>query len=212
MRAERGELGQGAGVPRVLMCSVLVAALSVLSVPFGESAAVAEPATRPQPTALTTMAGPDNPPEQRFGWPLTGFPAVVRGFHPPAFRYGSGHRGVDLAAVAGAPVLAAGTGTVVFAGMVAGRAVISVSHDGGLRTTYEPVTAIVNAGQRVTKGEQIGTAQPGHAGCPVAVCLHWGAFRSRAQAPNPGEAERNYVDPRWLVAGTKVRLLPMDPV
>jgi murein DD-endopeptidase MepM/ murein hydrolase activator NlpD len=175
----------------------------------GGSAVIAESAARPWPAALTIMAGLDQL-DRRFGWPLPGSPAVVRGFHPPAFRYGPGHRGVDLAAVAGAPVLAAGTGTVVFAGMVADRGVVSVSHDGDLRTTYEPVTATVSAGQRVTKGEQIGTVQPGHVGCPVPVCLHWGAFRSRAQAPNPGEVERNYVDPRWLVAGARVRLLPMD--
>jgi murein DD-endopeptidase MepM/ murein hydrolase activator NlpD len=117
---------------------------------------------------------------------------------------------VDLAAVDGAPVLAAGNGTVIFAGMVAGHGVVSVIHEGGLRTTYEPVSATVSAGQRVTKGQQIATVQAGHSGCPVAVCLHWGAFRSRAEAPNPGEVERNYVDPRWLVARARVRLLPID--
>jgi murein DD-endopeptidase MepM/ murein hydrolase activator NlpD len=59
--------------------------------------------------------------------------------------FGPGHRGVDLAAVAGAPVLAAGAGTVVFAGTVAGRGVVSVDHSGGLRTTYEPVLPTVTA-------------------------------------------------------------------
>ncbi len=214
-----GWAGQGAKVSRVLIYSLLAAALSALSVlsavsvlstmPTGP-AAITEPVAQPQPATLITMAGPDHPREQRFGWPLAGSPAVVRGFHLPAFRYGPGHRGVDLAAVAGAPVLAAGAGTVVFAGMVAGRWVVSVSHDGELRTTYEPVAATVSAGQRVTKGQQIGTVQPGHPGCPVAVCLHWGAFRSRTQAPDPGDVERKYVDPRWLVAGMRVRLLPLD--
>jgi Peptidase family M23 len=204
----KGVGGAGCGgVPRLLICSLLAAALSMLST---GSAAITKPQARPQPAALTTMASPDQLPEQRFGWPLAGSPAVVRGFHLPAFRYGPGHRGVDLAAVAGGPVLAAGAGTVVFAGMVAGRGVVSVSHDGGLRTTYEPVAASVSTGQRVTKGQQIGTVQPGHPGCTVAVCLHWGAFRGRAQAPNPGDVERNYVDPRWLITGARVRLLPID--
>lgn len=192
------------GVSQLLICSVLAAAL-----PMG-SAVITEPPARPQHTVLTSRAGPSQPPEPRFGWPLAGTPAVVRGFHAPAFRYGPGHRGVDLAAVVGAPVLAAGTGTVIFAGMVAGHGVVSVSHEGGLRTTYEPVAATVSAGQRVAKGQQIGTVQAGHAGCPVVVCLHWGAFRSRAEAPNPGEVERNYVDPRWLVVRARVRLLPTD--
>jgi murein DD-endopeptidase MepM/ murein hydrolase activator NlpD len=199
--------GRVRGMSRVLLCSLLAAALFAL--PTG-STAISKPGAGPQPAAVTTRASPGHRSEQRFGWPLAGSPAVVRGFHRPAFRYGPGHRGVDLAAVAGQPVLAAGAGTAVFAGMVAGRGVVSVSHDGGLQTTYEPVAATVSTGQRVAKGEQIGTVQPGHPGCPVAVCLHWGAFRSRSPAPNPGEVERNYVDPRWLVAGARVRLLPTD--
>jgi murein DD-endopeptidase MepM/ murein hydrolase activator NlpD len=113
---------------------------------------------------------------------------------------------VDLAAAAAEPVLAAGDGTVVFAGVVAGREVLSLSHLGGLRTTYEPVSAIVTAGQRVSKGEQIGTVRPGHPGCPVAVCLHWGAFRDPA-AVDPG---RHYLNPLQLVFPSRVRLLPIE--
>lgn len=182
---------------RILICSMLAAVLSAGS-----------PAT----TNLVTsrgQAGPISMGGQRFGWPLSGSPAVVQPFRPPAFRYGSGHRGVDLAAVAGAPVLAAGAGTVVFAGMVGGRGVVSVSHPGGLRTTYEPVSATVTAGQRVIKGQQIGIVQPGHLGCPVTVCLHWGVFRSAASGPQPAEFEREYLDPLRLLA-RRVRLLPID--
>src|SRR5918997_1221263 len=91
-----------------------------------------------------------------FSWPLSGSPAVVRAFQAPALPYGPGHRGVDLAAVPGAPVLAAGAGTVVFAGTVASRGVVSVDHSGGLRTTYEPVSPSVSAGDHVARGEQIG--------------------------------------------------------
>jgi hypothetical protein len=173
-------------VLRILICSVLV----VLSV---GSPGVTDPAA-----------------QQRFGWPLVGSPTVVRPFRPPVFRYGPGHRGVDLAAVAGAPVLAAGAGTVVFAGMVAGHGVVSVSHQGGLRTTYEPVSATVAAGQGVAKGQQIGTVQPGHANCPVPVCLHWGAVRSPVSGPQPGELEREYLDPLRLLGWARVRLLPID--
>jgi murein DD-endopeptidase MepM/ murein hydrolase activator NlpD len=190
-----GVRGQGAGVSRILICSILVAMLSA------GSPAITGPTTRPHV---------GQPPGQRFGWPLTGSPTVVRTFQPPAFRYGQGHRGVDLAAVAGAPVLAAGAGMVVFAGMVAGHGVVSVSHQGHLRTTYEPVAATVVAGQWVAKGAQIGTVQPGHAGCPVPVCLHWGVFRSPTQVPDPGDFEREYLDPRWLIGRVRVRLLPID--
>jgi murein DD-endopeptidase MepM/ murein hydrolase activator NlpD len=182
---------------RILICSVLAAVLSAGS-----------PATADLVTSRG-QAGPIGRGSQQFGWPLSGSPAVVQPFQPPAFRYGSGHRGVDLAAVASAPVLAAGAGAVVFAGMVGGRGVVSVSHLGGLRTTYEPVSATVTAGQRVIKGQQIGIVQPGHPGCPVPVCLHWGAFRSAASGPQPAEFEREYLDPLRLLA-RRVRLLPID--
>jgi murein DD-endopeptidase MepM/ murein hydrolase activator NlpD len=145
-----------------------------------------------------------------FGWPLAGHPVVVRAFRAPTVRYGPGHRGVDLATTPAAPVLAAGTGTVIFAGTVAGRGVVSVEHSpgdprGGLRTTYEPVSPTVTAGQQVRVGEQIGTVQAGHAGCTVAVCLHWGAYRG------PGHDERSYLDPLRLLAWPRVRLLPVEP-
>ncbi|MGY1823652.1 M23 family metallopeptidase [Geodermatophilus sp. SYSU D00079] len=128
--------------------------------------------------------------------PLEG--AVTRPFDPPPDRYGAGHRGVDLAGSPGASVLAAGDGVVVFAGMVAGRPVVSVDHPGGLRTTYEPVTPGVGAGQVVTRGSPIGTLADGHDGCPVAACLHWGLRR--------GET---YLDPLTLLRPPEVRLLPM---
>ena len=188
--------GKVGGVIRVLVCSMLMAVLLA-----GSPAASTGPDTRLQV---------GRPPGRQFGWPLTGSPTVVRAFQPPVFRYGPGHRGVDLAAVAGAPVLAAGAGTVVFAGMVAGRGVVSVSHEGHLHTTYEPVSATVAAGQWVAKGAQIGTAQPGHAGCPVPACLHWGAFRSPTRVPGPGDIDRDYLDPLRLIAQGRVRLVPID--
>jgi murein DD-endopeptidase MepM/ murein hydrolase activator NlpD len=164
----------------------------------------------PAITESATSPHVGRPSGQQFGWPLAGSPTVVRTFQPPAFRYGPGHRGVDLAAVAGAPVLAAGAGTVVFAGMVAGHGVVSVSHEGHLRTTYEPVAANVIAGQWVAKGAQIGTVQPGHTGCPVPACLHWGVFRSPTLVPDPGDFEREYLDPRRLIGRVRVRLLPIN--
>ena len=123
---------------------------------------------------------------------------VTRPFDPPPDRYGAGHRGADLAGPPGTPVLAAGDGVVVFAGMVAGRPVVSVDHAGGLRTTYEPVDPVVGAGQQVTRGAVLGTLAGGHAGCPAAACLHWGLRR--------GE---DYLDPLSLLEPPEVRLLPM---
>ncbi|MEX2289713.1 MAG: peptidoglycan DD-metalloendopeptidase family protein [Mycobacteriales bacterium] len=133
-----------------------------------------------------------------WGWPLSGPREVVRGFEPPATRYGAGHRGVDLPSAPGAAVLAAAAGQVSYAGLLAGRGVVVVTH-GTLRTTYEPVTAAVRPGAVVALGQPVGQLEPGHAGCTVAACLHWGLRR--------GE---QYLDPVRLVERGPVRLLPLD--
>jgi murein DD-endopeptidase MepM/ murein hydrolase activator NlpD len=130
--------------------------------------------------------------------PLTGELVVARPFDPPPGPYAAGHRGVDLGGVPGSAVLAAGDGVVVFAGMVAGRPVVSIDHADGLRTTYEPVQPSVAGGQAVARGSPIGTLLAGHGGCPVEACLHWGLRR--------GET---YLDPMGLLRPPVVRLLPM---
>jgi murein DD-endopeptidase MepM/ murein hydrolase activator NlpD len=130
-------------------------------------------------------------------WPLGGTPVVTRPFDPPPTPYAAGHRGVDLGGTAGQPVLAAGAGVVSFAGLVAGRPVVSVQHADGLRTTYEPVAPQVAAGQVVAGGSPLGVLVAGHAGCPADACLHWGLRR--------GEA---YLDPLSLLRPPRVRLLP----
>lgn len=107
-----------------------------------------------------------------FLWPTGGKAEVVRRFDPPAQRWLSGHRGVDLDAQEGSTIFAAGAGTVAFAGKVAEKNVVSIDH-GSLRTTYEPVTPLVSAGDIVKAGDPIGTLEPGH--CAPASCLHWGA-------------------------------------
>lgn len=126
---------------------------------------------------------------------------VLAGFEAPSGPFAAGHRGVDLAATVGQEVLAAGTGTVVFAGTVAGKPVVSIDHPGGRRTTYEPVLADVTAGDRVAAGEQVGrlAAAPGH--CLPVSCLHWGL------RTGPGLA--TYQDPLTLLGLLPVRLLPV---
>jgi murein DD-endopeptidase MepM/ murein hydrolase activator NlpD len=137
-------------------------------------------------------------PSAEYGWPLVPVPVVVALFREPAHPFGPGHRGVDLAAPAGAAVLAAAAGTVVFAGALAGRGVVSVQHADGLRTTYEPVTPAVRTGEIVARGAVVGALVAGHLRCPSA-CLHWGARRDRTK----------YVDPLLLLRPARVRLLPL---
>lgn len=131
-------------------------------------------------------------------WPLAGQPAVVRGFDPPATPYGAGHRGVDLASRPGLPVRAAGAGSIGYAGLLAGRGVVTVLHAGGLRTTYEPLMVAVHPGDRVAAGAVLGHLAAGHPGCPAAACLHWGLLR--------GET---YLDPLSLLGIGRVRLFPL---
>ncbi|MCW2682601.1 MAG: Peptidase [Blastococcus sp.] len=167
----------------------LFAGLLAMAVMTAPVAASAGPATGSAPSAPSSAA--------LWVLPLAGPPDVFRPFDRPPHPYAAGHRGVDLGGAVGAAVLAAGGGTVVFAGMVAGRPVVSIDHPGGLRTTYEPVDASVGAGQPVVRGSPLGTLAAGHSGCPAAACLHWGVRR--------GEA---YLDPLSLLTPPRVRLLP----
>jgi murein DD-endopeptidase MepM/ murein hydrolase activator NlpD len=130
-------------------------------------------------------------------WPLDPRPAVARGFDPPVTRYSAGHRGVDLMGSAGQTVRAAATGRVTFAGRLAGRGVVVVSH-GSTRTTYEPVHAAVDVGTAVDAGQAIGTLETFGSHCAPASCLHWGFIEGDT-----------YLDPLSLVGGGPVRLLPL---
>src|ERR1700756_849973 len=138
----------------------------------------------------------------RLDWPLRPPPPLARGFDAPSPDWNPGHRGVDLPGTPGQPVYAAGAATVVFAGLLAGRPVVSLAHPGGLHTSYEPVRARVRVGQLLTAGTVIGELLAGHPGCPAAACLHWGAMWGSA-------ARADYVDPLGLLASTPVRLKPL---
>ncbi|WP_259464819.1 M23 family metallopeptidase [Streptomyces sp. TLI_171] len=128
---------------------------------------------------------------------------LLRRFDPPPVRWAAGHRGVDLAAAPGTAVRAAAPGVVTFAGQVAGRPVVVVTHSGSgtppLRTTYLPVAGSVPVGTGVAAGDTIGvlTGDRGH--CPVD-CLHWGLLRGD-----------RYLDPLALLGSGRARLLPLDP-
>ena len=146
------------------------------------------------PSAALDVAG---------GWssPLAPPLEVARPFDRPAGPFSAGHRGVDLVATEGAVVRAAGAGTVVLAGTVAGHEVVVVAHGAGrsvdeLRTTYEPVVPSVGLGEQVRRGDPLGRLAPWPEHCGPRTCLHWGLRRGSA-----------YLDPLALLHGA-VRLLP----
>ena len=60
----------------------------------------------------------------------------------------------------------------------------------------------MRAGQAVTAGTVLGELLAGHAGCPAAACLHWGAMWGAA-------SRADYVDPLGLLASTPIRLKPL---
>ena len=120
---------------------------------------------------------------------------IVRAFDPPDDPWLAGHRGIDLLASAGSPVVAVLAGRVSFAGRVAGKGVVVVSH-GDTRTTYEPVRAGVRVCDEVGGGSQIGILEAnGH--CHAGTCLHLGWLRGQT-----------YLDPSTLFSAGGVRLLP----
>ncbi|MER6505805.1 M23 family metallopeptidase [Nonomuraea sp. NPDC001636] len=151
---------------------------------------------------LTTIAAPAPlakaaPPAWR--WPLDGSPRILRRFAPPLAPWLAGHRGIDLAASADTPVLAAGSGTVRYAGPVGGRGVVTIDHPGGLRTTYLPISASVKRGEPITTGSRLGVVQAEHGHCQES-CLHWGLIQSA-----------RYLDPLLLLGHAPIRLLPIWP-
>ena len=152
-------------------------------------------ADRPDSSEEFSAVPPDTP---SGGWraPLAAPLRVARRFEPPPTPYAAGHRGVDLAGRRGQEVRSAGIGYVAWSGMFAGRGVVVVQHS-ELRTTYEPVAAVVTRGTFVRAGERIGILQAGHPGCPVAACLHWGLLDGA-----------EYLDPMSLLSD-EVRLLPL---
>ncbi|MDO5629445.1 MAG: M23 family metallopeptidase [Mobilicoccus sp.] len=157
------------------------------------TSAVAASATTPTTGAAPGAAAAPDPAASRRWKPPVEPPTVDRAFDAPEQRWLPGHRGVDLRAPAGTEIRAPADGTVAFAGMVAGRGVVSIDHadprisGATLRSTYEPVEARVARGDAVVAGQVVAViADDSH--CPGG-CLHWGARR-----------DATYVDPMLFLS------------
>lgn len=200
-----------AGVVAALLFGPSPEALAADSEEGGAGAGAEAPtasADGDRPATVDTATG-DGSPAGVSGdraWPVGSRPVLLRGWEPPASPYGPGHRGVDIAAAPGTLVRAAAPGRVSFTGMVAGRGVLSITLTGSgqppLRTTYEPVTAVVAEGDEVTAGQVVAVLGPGPFHC-AGGCLHWGLLR--------GET---YLDPLSLLPDDLLdrgpaRLLPV---
>lgn len=127
-------------------------------------------------------------------WPAPG--KVVTPFSAGADRYAPGqHRGIDVAAEPGTPVVAAVGGTVRFAGAIgtSGLTVSVRSADGRYDTSYLHLsTTSVAAGERIAAGRRIGSA--GQSGAPGSDAPHV-HFGVRLAGSRHG-----YVDPLGLLS------------
>jgi len=135
-----------------------------------------------------------------YGWPVQG--PVIRGFEPPEDPYGSGHRGIDIAAPFGSEMFSAQDGSVAFAGWINGSLFISIDHADGVRTTYSWLSAAdVTKGEVVVRGQAIGRTGQGHPGGPTPH-LHFGA-----------RVGKTYIDPMLLLErGSVVGLIHLAPL
>lgn len=119
---------------------------------------------RPLAAALLTAA--------LWAWPVASPHPIARAYLAPATPYAAGHRGIDIRAAAGSLVTSPADGVVRFAGWVVDRPVLSIDHGDGVVSSFEPVESELVAGERVRRGQVIGTLLAGHCATP---CLHLGA-------------------------------------
>ncbi len=148
---------------------------------------------------LTTSAAP-LPASLAWGWPLAGKPQVVHTFDLPTKPWLAGHRGIDMAAPQGAPVLAPTEGVVTFAGKVVDRFVLTITTPDGLRLSFEPTVSALQAGDAVDRGDSVGVVE-GITHCDggasgVSSCLHWGVRR-----------EDEYLDPLQFIMDLRPSVL-----
>jgi murein DD-endopeptidase MepM/ murein hydrolase activator NlpD len=119
------------------------------------------------PSAVARAAG-------GWSWPVVG--PVIRGFDPPDTPFGSGHRGIDIAASVGTAIRAAEAGVVTFAGPVGGRLFLTIDHGAGLESRYSFLSALAaRRGDAVSMGQVVARSGSGHAG-DLVPNLHFGVL------------------------------------
>jgi hypothetical protein len=138
-----------------------------------------------------------------FAWPVDG--QVLRGFEESTGPYGEGgHQGVDIAAESGTEVGSAADGRVEYVGELPRGRFVSVSHAGGVRTTYLDLERVdVARGERVARGQPIATVSGRRDNSSPQPHLHFGAYLNGTP-----------VDPGLLMSGLTaesfIRLCPVE--
>jgi hypothetical protein len=122
--------------------------------------------------ALFAITGPA---EAAWVWPVSG--ELITPYRNGADPYASGqHRGIDIAAPVGAPVVAAAGGEVRFAGTAGSSGLtVSVRTGDGFDTSYLHLSSLaVRAGATVSAGDPIGAVGTTGARSAAAPHLHFG--------------------------------------
>jgi murein DD-endopeptidase MepM/ murein hydrolase activator NlpD len=156
----------------------------ILTIPGARAAGIATPKPTKAPTPTRTTPGTvthrgssgssGRPPAQytggRFHWPVAG------GYISQYFHYG--HYALDIAADPGTKVMAAASGTVIFAGWKnnGGGYQVWIAHGSNLFTTYNHMSSItVGRGQSVSRAQQVGRV--GMTGNATGPHLHFEVWR-----------------------------------
>ncbi len=104
---------------------------------------------------------------------------TLRRYHPILKKYRA-HLGVDYAARPGTPIMAAGSGRVIFAGYTRGYGKLTkIQHSDGYMTLYAHQRAFrkgIRRGKHVKKGQVIGYV--GSTGLSTGPHLHFGLYKN----------------------------------
>jgi len=114
-------------------------------------------------------------PAQAWVWPVSG--EVITPYRNGTDPYASGqHRGIDIAAPVGMPVVAAAGGDVLFAGTAGSSGVtVSVRTGAGYDTSYLHLSSVdVRKGARVSAGQRIGAVGTTGTRSAAEPHLHFG--------------------------------------
>lgn len=125
---------------------------------------------------------------------------ILHPFEAPAKPWSSAHRGIDLPASNEGEVITPAAGTVKFVGPVADRPVITIEHEDGLLSSFEPVSSELEVGDAVSQGQTIGIIDGQSSHCSTS-CVHWGV--RIPDAWQIGSTTRDlYIDPAFLLGWT----------
>jgi murein DD-endopeptidase MepM/ murein hydrolase activator NlpD len=146
-------------------------ALEQLAWVEGQTAAMNDSVTLLTSLVENGAAGGGTPP---WDWPVSG--AISSDFGGRSSPWGRSyefHAGLDIRALQGTPVAAAGSGVVVYAGRMRGYGnMVVVDHGFELKTVYAHLSAIYSdIGRRVQTGETIGAV--GQTGRATGPHLHY---------------------------------------